>query len=79
MEEHSDRPPTYKSYWLRCWPGGVRQPGGSGKWRFSLEDPVTGEKKGFSDMKAILAFVELELDRLDPRPTAESDSDGLNS
>ncbi len=75
MEERSNGPPTYKSYWLRCWSAGAREPGGSVNWRFSLEDAVTGEKKGFNDMKAMLAFVELELNRLEPRLTANSDED----
>ena len=49
------RPPRYHSYLLRCWSEG---PGG---WRFSVEDPHTGARRGFVTMAALVAFLDATL------------------
>ena len=51
----SPRPPGYRAYLLRCW----REATG---WRFSLEDPHTGERQGFAGAEALLAHLEASLD-----------------
>jgi hypothetical protein len=48
-------PPGYRAYLLRCW----REATG---WRFSLEDPRTGERRGFAGPDALLAFLGRDLD-----------------
>jgi hypothetical protein len=48
-------PPGYRAYLLRCW----REATG---WRFSLEDPHTGARRGFAGPEALLAFLEVALD-----------------
>ncbi len=45
----------YLSYLLRLW--FVKQNGG-GIWRASLEDPHTGKRNGFADMKALMQFLD---------------------
>jgi hypothetical protein len=45
----------YLSYLLRLW--FVKQNGG-GVWRASLEDPHTGNRIGFADMKALIQFLD---------------------
>lgn len=54
--------PAYLSYLLRLWraPGGVDQP-----WRGSLQDTLTGERKGFADPEALFAFL---LTQIEARP-----------
>lgn len=42
------RPPRYHSYLLRCWSDGP------GLWRFSVEDPHTGARRGFITMAALV-------------------------
>ena len=49
------RAPRYHSYLLRCWSEGP------GLWRYSVEDPHTGERRGFTDMAALTAFLEAML------------------
>jgi hypothetical protein len=51
------RPAPYHAWLLRCWqePGATAPDGG---WRFSLEDPHTGVRRGFGDLAALLAFLE---------------------
>jgi hypothetical protein len=47
--------PCYLSFLLRLW-----QDKSEGKliWRASLESPHDGERRGFSDIPALLAFLE---------------------
>lgn len=47
--------PRYHAYVLRCW---AETPG---VWRFSVENPHTGERRGFGDMPALMAFLEATL------------------
>ncbi len=49
------RAPRYHSYLLRCWSEGP------GVWRFSVEDPHTGKRRGFTEMAALIAFLETTL------------------
>jgi hypothetical protein len=61
---HQD-PPLYRAFMLRCWEVRSPQPGGAAAWRFSLEDPHTGQKHGFADLEALNAFLEAELAQTD--------------
>jgi hypothetical protein len=56
-----NEPPRYRAFMLRCWE--VRSPdaGGPVTWRFSIEDPNTGQKQGFADLEALVAFLGDEL------------------
>lgn len=61
--------PAYLSYLLRLWraPDGADQP-----WRASLEDPLTGERKGFADLEALCAFLHSQIEA-HPLPGGEPD------
>lgn len=50
-------PTRYRSYLLRLW-----AEGGDTVWRFSLEDPRTGERRGFADLAELTAFLAGETD-----------------
>lgn len=60
--------PAYRSYLLRLWraPGGADQP-----WRASLQDTLTGERQGFADLEALLAYLR---DQIDVQSTPEEES-----
>lgn len=55
----SSQRPVYLSYLLRLWqtPDGTSQP-----WRVSLADPRTGERRGFADLEAALAFLRSQIE-----------------
>jgi hypothetical protein len=48
-------PPRHHAWLLRCWEErGLAAP----TWRFGLEDPHTGARRGFADLAALIAFIE---------------------
>ena len=54
----SDTPPEYHAYLLRFWEERGEQ-GTSAAWRFSLEDPQTGQRHGFADLASLTAWLEM--------------------
>ena len=44
----------YQAYLLRLWLTGDDD---AAVWRASLEDPRTGERRGFADVNSLLAFL----------------------
>jgi hypothetical protein len=46
--------PNYHAYLLRLWKAGPDD----APWRASLESPVTGERRGFSTLPALFAYLE---------------------
>ncbi len=58
MREH---PPPYCAWLLRCWAAPGQTASGGAGWRFTLEDPHTGERRGFADFAALVAFLRAEL------------------
>ncbi len=61
-------PPHYHAYLLRLWEERGQRGDGPGGWRCSLEDPHTGERRGFASLGALVAFLQAELDRDGDRP-----------
>ena len=53
-----ERPEAYLSYLLRLWTSGGE---GRGVWRASLEDPLTGIRKGFTDPDTLFAFLRQQM------------------
>ena len=51
---------TYRSYLLRLWLESNDPP----VWRAILESPVNGERHGFSDLQALLTFIEKDARQL---------------
>ena len=54
----SEKPRRYLSYLLRLWQASS---GGELVWRASLEDPHTGERRGFACLAELVAFLEEEM------------------
>ena len=54
-------PPRYRAYLLRCWAERGAAAPAPAAWRYSLEDPHTGERRGFADLAALLGFLRAEL------------------
>jgi hypothetical protein len=53
-------PPVYAFYILRCWE--LRsQPAQTGVWRFILEEPNTGKRRGFASLEALALALQNEL------------------
>jgi hypothetical protein len=49
----------YRAHLLRYW----REHQSPSAWRFSLEDVRTGERRGFADLDALIAFLHAEITR----------------
>lgn len=48
---------VYRSYLLRLWRS---KSDATISWYASLEDPVSGERKGFSNLKSMINFLEAD-------------------
>ena len=66
--------PRYCSYLLRCWQEQSVIHLGTAAWRFSLEDPHTGERYGFATFDALMAFLRRIL--VPAQPDAASGASG---
>jgi len=55
------RPPRYRAYLLRFWQERSEPPALPGVWRFSLEDPHTGQRRGFGSLEALVAALRSEV------------------
>ncbi len=51
--------PYYLSYLLRLWQAGRSQV----NWQASLESPITGKRKGFSNLESLFDFIRVEMHR----------------
>ncbi len=56
----ASEPRRYRAYLLRLWQ--VVNDEGRLHWRASLEDPHTGERRGFGSLEALVAFLEAGMD-----------------
>jgi hypothetical protein len=52
--QHSIDPARYHAYLLRLWQTGEDE---AVAWRVLLEDPRTGERRGFADLDSLFAFL----------------------
>jgi hypothetical protein len=57
--------PRLRAYMLRFWEVRSRDTNCPPTWRFSLEDPHTGDRIGFADLQALVSFLETELADVD--------------
>ena len=57
------QPSGYRSYLLRFWEERSEQSALT-LWRISLEDPSTGQRRGFASLEALMAWLQSELARL---------------
>ena len=58
----------YQAYLLRLW---RVNSGHAQVWHVSLEDSQTGERKGFADLRALLAFLEEQTNNTDQFTVSE--------
>ena len=70
MDTRND-PPRYRGYLLRFWEERSDHHDGPVVWRFSLEDPHTGTRRGFASLEALFAAVARELAGEAETPLAE--------
>jgi hypothetical protein len=56
-----DKPPRYRTYLLTCWGEQSQDPSEPVVWRFRLEDPHSGRRRGFASLEALVAVLEREL------------------
>jgi hypothetical protein len=57
-----NQPPSYLSYLLRLWQSGRRD---KMVWRASLENPMTGDRRGFASLKELFAFLETQAEQVE--------------
>ena len=58
-----DKPPRYRSYLLSFWEERSQDPDTPVVWRFSLQDPRTGQRRGFASIERVMASLRRELTR----------------
>ncbi|MCB0174956.1 MAG: hypothetical protein KDJ97_30895 [Anaerolineae bacterium] len=56
-----DKTLPYHAYLLRFWGERIHIPEDAVVWRFSLEDPHTGERRGFANLQQLLAFLDEQI------------------
>ncbi len=52
-----DQRPEYHAYVLRFWADRGAAGAPATRWRFSLEDPRTSQRRGFADLPGLVAFL----------------------
>lgn len=62
------KPPCHQIYLLRCWEERSLQGHMPSTWRYSLEDPQTGERHGFADIGTLLRHLHATLLLLSHEP-----------
>jgi hypothetical protein len=68
-----DRPPRYRSYVLRFWEERGHARDRASTWRFSLEDPHTGQRRGFAGLEEVIAAIRSELDQGGDEPQSRTE------
>ena len=66
---------TYRVYVLRSWQEGDSSSGVPAVWRFSLEDPVIRQRRGFADLEALIRYLASETEPRVPPRSGEAGSD----
>jgi hypothetical protein len=54
-------PPRYHTFLLTIWEERNQDPNSPRVWRFRLEDPRTGQQRGFANLKALVTALEQEM------------------
>jgi hypothetical protein len=55
------KPPRYYMLLITAWETRTREPSTPDAWHFRLENPRTGQQRGFSSVEALLAAVAAEI------------------
>ena len=56
----------YQVYVLRLWQEPAELSEHPSTWRYVLEEPKTGQRRGFRDLAALMVFLEMELQKGEP-------------
>ena len=56
-----EKPPRYRSYLLTFWEERSQDAQAPEVWRFSLEDPVTGQRRGFPGLEELVAALKQDM------------------
>ncbi len=75
---HNHNLPGYQAYLLRFWKEQDWKTE-TYSWRFSLENPRTGQRQGFASLEALVSFVQATMAsaQADQRETAEENGEEL--
>jgi hypothetical protein len=52
----------YRAYILRLWQERPVSSDRSAVWRFSVEDPRTGQRRGFGSLEELMAFLRTQME-----------------
>jgi len=58
----SSRSPRYRTFLLTLWEERGRDRDSPQVWRFRLEDPRTGQQRGFASLEALVEALKQEMD-----------------
>ncbi|MCI0475684.1 MAG: hypothetical protein L0Y55_05510 [Anaerolineales bacterium] len=53
--------PRYRAFLLRLWQEQTASPERAAIWHLSLEDPKTGQRRGFDGLESLLTFLRAEI------------------
>jgi hypothetical protein len=56
-----NKPPRYHTFLLTLWEERSQDPQAPVVWRFRLEDPRTGQQRGFANLEALVMALEQEM------------------
>lgn len=68
--------PRYRAYLLRLWQEQTASPERAAVWHMSLEDPKTGQRRGFDGLESLLAFLRTEMEETPWGATKRSSNAG---
>jgi hypothetical protein len=63
--KHPDEKSRYQVYVLHSWREPADPVEHTPTWRFILEEPKTGQRRGFKDLAALMDFLVMEQERAD--------------
>jgi hypothetical protein len=58
-----DNPTTYRAFLITCWQERSQDPQVPAVWRFSLEDPRDGTRRGFATLEAVMLALEQKINQ----------------
>jgi hypothetical protein len=64
--QYRERPPHRRYFLLACWEEGRDAHQGVSRWRFSLQDPQTGQRWAFQDLEALWVRLDRQLGGEEP-------------
>ena len=66
-----DKPPRYRSYLLTLWEERSQNPASPEVWRFTLEEPRTGQRRAYAGLTALMAALQVVINEKENRGNME--------